>query len=357
MLVQKGTKECLRAFSRRAFSASRIAPAQEIIYKEYGNPQRVLELNNTQYPSNLNQVHVKMLAAPINPADINMIQGTYGISAESFPAVGGNEGVGVVESPGSSQLKKGDWVIPAQPSFGTWRTEAYANAEDLIKVRNDIPVEYAATLSVNPCTAYRMLSDFVQLKSGDVVIQNGANSGVGLSVIQIAKSRGIKVINVIRARDDPKDTEKLISELKGLGADVVITEDQVSTPEFDQLTKGLPAPKLALNCVGGKSATNIARRLEAHGTVVTYGGMSRQPILVPTGSLIFKDLTFRGFWMSRWIEQNSRADREAMLDEIAKLVKENKLKLWFHSVPFEKYEEALRLAETAKRNHKVLLKF
>ena len=122
-----------------------------------------------------------MLAATINPADINMIQGTYG-STQSLPAVAGIEGVGVVEEPGSSTLKKGDWVIPSQPGYGsylylifipctqslsgTWRTEFVCDASELIKIPNDIPVEYAAGISSNPCTAYRLLSDFGNLRSG-----------------------------------------------------------------------------------------------------------------------------------------------------------------------------------------------
>lgn len=62
------------------------------------------------------------------------------------------------------------------------------NQEDkLIRVRNDIPVEGAATLMINPATALRMLEDYVPLKEGDWVVQNGANSAVGLAVIQIAK--------------------------------------------------------------------------------------------------------------------------------------------------------------------------
>ena len=60
-----------------------------------------------------------MLGATINPADINMIQGTYGSS--SLPAVAGNEGVGVIEDPGTSKLKKGDWVIPTKPGFGMYK--------------------------------------------------------------------------------------------------------------------------------------------------------------------------------------------------------------------------------------------
>ena len=45
----------------------------------------------------------------------------------------------------------------------------------------------AATLAVNPCTAYRMLRDFVDMKPGDSVIQNAANSAVGRAVIEVSQ--------------------------------------------------------------------------------------------------------------------------------------------------------------------------
>lgn len=54
-------------------------------------------------------------------------------------------------------------------------------------MRNDISVEGAATMIVNPASALRMLEDYVPLKGEDWVVQNGANSAVGLAVIQIAK--------------------------------------------------------------------------------------------------------------------------------------------------------------------------
>lgn len=48
--------------------------------------------------------------------------------------------------------------------------------------------------------AYRMLLDFVTLTPGDVVIQNGANSGVGEAVIQLSKLWGFKTFNIVRDR-------------------------------------------------------------------------------------------------------------------------------------------------------------
>ncbi len=95
-------------------------------------------------------------------------------------------------------LQAGDWVVPVKTPFGTWRQFANADQNDVIKVRNDIPAAYASTLTINPATAHLLLKEFEQLKPGDWIIQNGANSMVGLAVIQMAKEMGVKTINIVR---------------------------------------------------------------------------------------------------------------------------------------------------------------
>lgn len=57
---------------------------------------------------------------------------------------------------------------------------------------------------------------------------------------------------------------------------------------------------MALNCVGGRSSLLLARVLGREGCLVSYGGMSKQPVQTPTGSFIFDDIRLRGFWMSTW---------------------------------------------------------
>lgn len=64
---------------------------------------------------------------------------------------------------------------------------------------------------MNPCTAVRLLEDFADLQPGDAIVQNGANSTVGHCIYQIAKSRGIQTINVIRSRPGQ---EQLIEKMK-----------------------------------------------------------------------------------------------------------------------------------------------
>lgn len=112
----------------------------------------------------------------------------------------------------------------------------------------------------------------------------------------------------------------------------------------------LPKPRLALNCVGGKSSTEILRTLNNGGVMVTYGGMSREPVIVPTASFIFKDIQFRGFWMTRWRKENGCSKQnEQMFDEISQMMKKGKLVAPTHkTMPLESFQEALQSTISSK---------
>ncbi|XP_070556073.1 enoyl-[acyl-carrier-protein] reductase, mitochondrial-like isoform X2 [Ptychodera flava] len=269
-------------------------------YAEYGDPSKVVQQSSLSVPEKLepNEVKVKMLASPINPADINTIQGVYPIKPD-LPAIAGFEGVGEVVDVGQkvTKLTPGTIVIPGVNAIGTWCTHVVGSEDDWLQVPEGTPTLFAATLRVNNCTAYRMLKDFVNLKPGDVMIQNAANSGCGQAVIQIAAAKGIKTVNIIR---DRPNLDEVRSHLKNLGATEVVTDSVGQKGELNRIMKDLPKPKLALNAVGGKAAITLMKYLEHGGTMVTYGGMSRQPVTVPTGFLIFNDVRVVGHWMSRW---------------------------------------------------------
>uniref|UniRef100_A0A8C2VJK2 Enoyl-[acyl-carrier-protein] reductase, mitochondrial n=3 Tax=Chinchilla lanigera TaxID=34839 RepID=A0A8C2VJK2_CHILA len=312
-----------------------------LIYANHGDPAKVVELKNVELAAvGGSDVRVRMLAAPINPSDINMIQGNYGLLPK-LPAVGGNEGVGQVVAVGSSVtgLKPGDWVIPANAGLGTWRTEAVFSEEALIEIPSDIPLQSAATLGVNPCTAYRMLVDFEQLQPGDSVIQNASNSGVGQAVIQIAAALGLRTINVVR---DRPDIQKLANRLKDLGAKHVITEEELRKPETKNLFKDMPQPRLALNCVGGKSSTELLRHLAPGGTMVTYGGMAKQPVTASVSLLIFKDLRLRGFWLSQWKKKHGPGEFKSLILTLCALIRQGQLTApACTEVPLQDYQRAL----------------
>lgn len=239
-------------------------------------------------------------------------------------------------------LKPGDLIVPYSTGLGTWRSHAVFKEDDVMKVPTNIPLPEAATITVNPCTAYRMLKDFVNLKEGDTVIQNGANSACGQNVFQICKALNVKSVGIIR---DRPDADKLVSYLKSLGASEVLTEEQCRSTKLFKSNQ-LPKPKLALNCVGGKNALEMSKHLDHYGIMVTYGGMSREPVLVPTSSLIFKDIQFRGFWMTRWKEQKGRSDEaQQMFNDLIKMIENSQLKAPNHElVPFANYQSAIENA-------------
>lgn len=312
-------------------------------YKEYGDPAQVLEKTETPLDdTNLEpqQVVVQMLAAPVNPADINMIQGKYAIKPK-LPAIGGNEGVGEVVKVGSSvsKLQIGTRVIPASAGWGTWRTHAIGHEDQFIEIDRNLPLVSAATITVNPCTAYRMLKDFVNLKPGDTVIQNGANSGVGQAVIQIAKHLKVNTINVVR---DRPNLEALKDQLTALGATYIVTEGDLRTMLMEDIFSHIPKPSLGLNCVGGKSAAELIRHMKNKGTMVTYGGMSKQPLTISTASFIFNDIRMRGYWMTQWSKDSSMAERNTMFSEITSLFHKQVLKPPANrQVPFDSYKDAI----------------
>ncbi|XP_062557084.1 enoyl-[acyl-carrier-protein] reductase, mitochondrial [Armigeres subalbatus] len=305
--------------------------ASVLRYGEFGDPAKVLQVQQETVPDPSNgEVLVKTLGAPINPADINTIQGKYPVKPK-FPAVGGNECVSEVVAVGSQVggLKVGDRVVPFASGLGTWRSYALYKESNLMRVPGSIGIAEAATITVNPCTAYRMLKDFVSLKAGDTVIQNGANSACGQAVIQLCRAWGVDCVGIVR---DRPEFSKLRDHLKDMGAAEILTEEELRTTKIfkDGLFK---KPKLALNCVGGKNALEVSRHLDNHGIMVTYGGMSREPVSVPTASLIFKDLQFSGFWMTRWSEINAQSPKRAeMFTELFQLIEKGALKAPAHEM-------------------------
>jgi trans-2-enoyl-CoA reductase len=93
-----------------------------IVYERHGNPAEVLEIKTEPWPKPAaDEAIVEMRAAPINPADLNAIEGKYPGRRE-VPAVPGFEGAGVVVEVGKDvkNLTTGALVILPH-SIGTWR--------------------------------------------------------------------------------------------------------------------------------------------------------------------------------------------------------------------------------------------
>ncbi|OIS95673.1 putative trans-2-enoyl-coa reductase, mitochondrial [Nicotiana attenuata] len=204
------------------------------------------------------------------------------------------------------------------------------------KIDKSTPIEYAATISVNPVSALRMLDEFVTLKPGDSIVQNGATSIAGQCIIQLARLRGIHSINIIR---DKPGSDEVKERLMKLGADIVFTEKELDVKRVKNLLGDLSEPILGLNCVGGNAATLVVKFLKQGGTMVTYGGMSKEPVTVSTSYFIFKDITLKGFWLQEW--KLDQAKYRDWIDYLLALARVGKLKYEMEMVPFNDFHIAL----------------
>src|SRR5438132_14337526 len=176
------------------------------VYERHGNPADVLRVESRPWPTPApDEVLVQMRAAPINPADLKQIEGKYPVRPE-LPATPGFEGAGVVVNAGgnASTIPAGTLVIMPH-NLGTWREAVAVKAIELVAVPPEIDPVHAAMLKINPMTAWRLLHDYVDLKKGDWLIQNAANSAAGRAVIQIAHDLGYNSVNVVRRGELPDD--------------------------------------------------------------------------------------------------------------------------------------------------------
>ncbi len=259
---------------------------------EYGVPAEVVELVHIPDPDapKANEVLVAVEYAPINQSEQLKITGRYPVLPTSFPAGVGNEGVARVLSVGGGVvgLKPGDRVlVPA--THPAWREKILLPAAGLFALPAGADPQQLSMLSINPPTAALLLSEYVDLKPGDWVVQNAGNSWVGRSVITIAKSRGLLTISLVRRPE-------LVDELTERGADVVLVDGPDIAARVAKATDNAKI-RLAIDGVAGESTALLAKCLEPGGTVVLYSFTSGKPAVANGIDLVFRNVSIRGFWL------------------------------------------------------------
>ncbi len=258
----------------------------------YGNPVEGLNYVDIPAPQapGPNQVLIGIEFSPLNPSDLLLARGIYALRPP-LPTVIGNEGVGSVLAVGSGveNVKVSDRVLAPLSSF-TWRERMVVSADGLFALPRDVDPQQLAMLAINPPTAALLLSEYVDLKPGEWVVQNSANSGVGRWVIAFAKKRALKTVNIVRRPE-------LVDELKAIGGDVVV----VDSPDVSERIKaavGQAELRLALDGVSGPATGVLASTLSPRGTLVSFAAMSLAPMSVSPLDVIFKPITIRGFFMA-----------------------------------------------------------
>jgi len=324
---------------------------KQIEFSSVGRPEEVVRYAEAEMPPNpaAGEVLVKVLAFPVNPADLLTLQGVYPPLDTSTNAIG-NEAIGVISAVGDGVrgLAVSDRVILL--GHNNWREYRLVRAAEVLKISADGDILQQAGLKVNPATAALLLQGFVELGEGEWLVQNAANSAVGRSVIQLARLSGIKTVNVVRRAD-------VVEELRGLGASVVL-QDGDDLPRRIQAATGDAPIKLGIDSVGGPATDRLASCLDSGAMLVVYGAMSGAQSVINPGTLVFRDIRIRGFWLSKHLNDAPRETLAALYGRLDELAGSGRLVTSIDSVfPAHDIANAVRRASQAGIGGKVLVAF
>ena len=281
---------------------------------------------------------VKIIAFPINPADLAMLSGRYG-TLPQLPSSIGMEAAGVVVNVGASveHLQPGDRVMVV--ANDNWAQVRNVPANLLYKLPTEIDWLTASAMKVNFATAYLLLTDFVSLKKNQWIVQNAPLSNVGRLVIQIASALGLKTLNLVRR---PEAVETVLE----LGGDLAIDSGaELSAQISQQISRS--KIKLALDAVGGQATERLAQCCADKATIVTYGMLANESCQIAPEHLVFRQLQHQGFWLSKLLNRITLDQRNQLYNQIASLVVDHGIQPQFdRGFEIRQISEALRFAET-----------
>ena len=323
----------------KAVQMNSFGPASEVAY--------CAELPDPTSPEP-DEIIVDIAAFPINPADLLTIEGKYA-AKPPLPYTPGAEAVGHVSDVGSAveNFRIGDLVMLL--SRENWTQKRKVKAAELLKIDTESENLFQlAMLKVNPATAALMLRNYVELKPGDWIIQDAANSGVGHCVIRLAAKSGVKTINVVRR-------ENLIAPLQGIGADAVLIGADNLAGQVNQITGG-DGVRLAIDAVAGQTSLELASCLVDGGVMVNYGMLSGEPCMVMPDWIVFKHLTLTGFWLATQLRDMPREQIESLYKELISDISQGVLDVPIAATyNIDDIKDALEHAGRENRSGKVLV--
>jgi NADPH:quinone reductase-like Zn-dependent oxidoreductase len=321
-----------------------------VVQHEFGEPTDVLRVEDVPLPEpGPGEVRVRLTRSPIHNHDIWTIRGTYGVKPD-LPARAGTEAVGVVDALGEGVdgLTVGQRVASGG-AFGVWAEHFLANAKTLLPLDDAIPDDAAAQLVQMPFSAISLL-DSLQLTEGQWFVQNAANGAVGRLVAQLAASRGVRVLGLVRRSDG-------VQELADQGIGDIVATDSPDWRDRVADVVGRAPLRYSVDSVGGTASRDLVSILADEGTLVVFGAMAAPVMEIPSGDVIFRQISVRGFWGSLVSAATTREQRAAYTAELVAGIRSGALTLPVEATySLDEIGDAMRASGVAGRAGKVLLR-
>jgi NADPH:quinone reductase-like Zn-dependent oxidoreductase len=237
-----------------------------IISRRYGSPD-TLKLKEVPKPTPRdNEVLVKIKAASVNAADVEIIRGAWSMRMQGplrpRHKIPGSDIAGVVEAVGKNITKfhPGEEVFgdTFMAGFGAFAEYKCAPEKEMWIKPPGMTFEEASCYPQSGLIALQGLRNKHPINKGQKVLINGAGGGMGTFAIQIAKYYGAEVTAV--------DHTTKMDMLRDLGADHVMDYTK------EDYTKTGKTYDLILDVVAHKTPKDYARALTNNGNFVIVGG-------------------------------------------------------------------------------------
>jgi NADPH2:quinone reductase len=311
-----------------------------------GGPE-VLTLVDLPVPKpKANEAVVKIAASGVNFIDVYFREGRY---PAPLPFVDGQEAAGTVSDVGSevTTVKPGDRVAYTGV-IGAYAEYAAVPADRLVHVPDKITNQQAAAAMLQGMTAHYLVNSTYPLKKGETALIHAAAGGVGLLLVQMARSIGARAIGTV-------GTEEKAKLAREAGADEVILYTQ---KDFEVETKRLTENKgvhVVYDGVGKSTFEKGLNVLRPRGYMVLFGGASGavppfDPIaLSQKGSLFLTRPSLLHYIVTR-------NELEHRSSDVFNMIIAGKLKLRIgHVYKLEEVQQAHRDLEGRKTTGKILL--
>jgi NADPH:quinone reductase-like Zn-dependent oxidoreductase len=259
---------------------------------QFGSPD-VLQIEDVAVGEpGAGEVRLRIHAIGLNRTELTLRSGRAPVKP-ALPSGIGFEAAGVIEALGAdvSDFTVGERVALV-PAYGAAQYPLYgevslAPARSLVAMPEHVSFVDAAATWAAYGTAWAGLIAIGRLAAGQTVLIPAASSSVGLAAIQIANRIGARPLALTRS------LAKADALLRHGAAAVVATGEQDVVAQIKRLTDGKGA-ELVFDPVGGPGFADLARATANGGTLVLYGALSTDLIVIPPFDILARDLTVRG---------------------------------------------------------------
>ena len=296
----------------------------------------------------VNQVLVKVEAAGINFAELEMAKGRYTVPQKA-PFIVGFEAAGVVVEVGPQvrNIKVGD-NITSLVSSGVYAEYAIAHANMAIPIPGGITFAEATTIPVQGLSAYALLKFAAKLQAKESVLVQSAAGGVGLYLVQLAKIMGAETVIALAS------SEEKIDLITRLGADVAINYSNKYWPDqVREVTRG-KGVDVVLEAASGKVGEECFKLIAPFGRMIVFGARNAHDTISSekVQQLIYRNQSVTGFnFPSMRPEQIAEC-----VPSLLRLISQGKVKLFANnSFPLAEVKEAYEAISSRGTIGKVVL--